>query len=181
MQRISEGNNLLNAINCLECFYLPFNIYFMSKKNVNAIAKANKNVIETKESVNVEQNRLTSINLSQFADKLSNVELKEKREKETLYKYPDGWTKEKINSEEGKHFRNKLRNRLKSICNNIFFYAKGENVEMIKLEIQKFDAFYLENYRINDYSVNSITNSKDQKANIELTLAIIKSVKEQQA
>ena len=52
---------------------------------------------------------------------------------------------------------------------------------MIKTEIAKFDAFYLEHYRINDYSVNSITNSKDQKANIELTLEIIKSVKEQQA
>ena len=49
----------------------------MSKKNLIVSAKANKNVIETKESVNVEQNRLTSINLSKFADKLSNVELKE--------------------------------------------------------------------------------------------------------
>lgn len=147
-------------------------------KNSNKIAKANKNVIETKESVNVEQNRLTSINLSQFADKLANVELKVKKEKEHLYIYPDGWTKEKINSEEGKQLRNKLRNRLKSICNNIFFYTKSENVELLKAEIQKFDEFYKANYRINDYSANSLTNSKDQLQNVELTLNIIKSVKE---
>jgi hypothetical protein len=146
----------------------------MSKKVINREVKAINNAIETKESVN----RLTSINLSQFADKLANVELKVKKEKEHLYIYPDGWTKEKINSEEGKQLRNKLRNRLKSICNNIFFYTKGENIDALKAEIVKFDEFYKANYRINDYSANSLTNSKDQLQNVELTLNIIKSVKE---
>lgn len=149
----------------------------MSKKNAQTNVKAIKTTIESKESVNLEKNRLTEINLSQFADKLANVELKVKKEKETLYKYPDGWNKEKINSEEGKHFRNKLRNRLKSICNNIFYYAKTQDAENIKLEIEKFDKFYLENYRINDYTVNSITNSKEQEKHVLLTLEIIKSVK----
>lgn len=149
----------------------------MSKKNAQTNVKAIKTTIESKESVNLEKNRLTEINLSQFADKLANVELKVKKEKETLYKYPEGWTKEKINSEEGKHFRNKLRNRLKSICNNIFYYAKTQDAENIKLEIEKFDKFYLENYRINDYTVNSITNSKEQEKHVLLTLEIIKSVK----
>lgn len=149
----------------------------MSKKNAQTNVKAIKTTIESKESVNLENNRLTSINLSQFADKLANVELKVKKEKETLYTYPEGWTKEKINSEEGKHFRNKLRNKLKSLCNNIFYYAKTENIELIKIEIEKFDTFYKANYRINDYSVNSLTNSKEQEKHVALTLEIIKSVK----
>lgn len=153
----------------------------MSKVKTNKSVNATKNVIETKESVNVEKQRLTSINLAKFADKLSNVELKVKKEKETLYNYPEGWTKEKINSEEGKQFRNKLRNRLKSLCNNIFYYTKTEDQQKLQDEIVKFDEFYKLNYRINDYNANSITNSKDQLQNVELTLLIIKEVKAQES
>lgn len=147
------------------------------KKSTNKSVIANKNVIESKESVNVEQNRLIEINLSKFADKLANVDLKQKREKEHLYLYPESFTKEIINGEEGRKYRNRLRSRLKSFSNNIFFYAKGNNIEALKLEIQKFDEFYKTNYRINDYSINSITHSKEKEKDIVFMLEIIKEVK----
>lgn len=146
-------------------------------KNSSKKAIASKNVIETKESVNVNENRLIEINLGKFADKLSNVELKAKKVKETIYNYPEGWTKEKINSDEGKHFRNKLRNKLKSLSNNIFFYAKGNNIEALKKEIQTFDEFYKFNYRVNDYSLHSITNSEKKEKDIAFMLEIINEVK----
>ena len=149
------------------------------KKSNNKQAIANKNVIETKQSVNAEENRLIEINLSKFADKLANVDLKQKREKEHLYLYPESFTKEIINGEEGRKYRNRLRSRLKSFANNIFFYAKGENIEALKVEIDKFDSFYKENYRINDYSINSITNSKEKEKDISFMLEIIKEVKGQ--
>jgi hypothetical protein len=146
-----------------------------AKQSKNVIAKAN--TIETKQSVNAEENRLTEINLSKFADQLQSVELKVKREKETLYKYPDGFSKEDINSDKGKKFRNSLRTKLKSFSNNIFYYAKTQDAEKIKLEIEKFDLFYQANYRINDYTINSITHAEKREKDIELMLMIIKEVK----
>jgi hypothetical protein len=149
------------------------------KKSTNKSAIANKNVIESKESVNIENNRLTEINLSKFADKLANVDLKQKREKETLYIYPESFTKDIINGEEGRKYRNRLRSKLKSFSNNVFFYAKGNNIESLKSEILRFDEFYKANYRINDYSIHSITNSKEKEKDIQFMLEIIKEVKGQ--
>lgn len=123
------------------------------------------------------EKQLSTINLQKFADQLANVELKKKNEKETIYNYPEGWNKEKINSDEGKKFRNKLRNQLKSLCNNIFYYAKIQDQEMLLQEIVKFEKFYNANYRINDYSIRSLTNSEKKEKEIELTLQIIKETK----
>jgi hypothetical protein len=147
------------------------------KKSINKTAIASKTIIDSKESVNLEENRLTEINLSKFADKLASVDLKQKREKETLYIYPDSFTKDIINGEEGRKYRNRLRSRLKSFSNNIFFYAKGNNIESLKSEITRFDEFYKSNYRINDYSIHSITNSKEKEKDILFMLEIIKEVK----
>lgn len=147
------------------------------KNSSNKSVKANKNVIATKESVKAEESRLTEINLQQFADKLSHINLKEKKTKETLYNYPEDWTKEMINSDKGKQFRNKLRSKLKSLSNNIFYYAKTQNVDAIKKEIDTFDSFYKANYRLNDYSIRSLTNSEKKEKDIEIMLEIIKSVK----
>lgn len=147
----------------------------MKKSTNNAKVIANKNVIETKESVNVESNRLTSINLSKYAEQLQNVDLKVKKDKDALYTYPSEFSKEDINSEKGKRFRATCRNKIKTFSNNIFFYAKGENIEALKTEIQKFTEYYKNHYSVNDYSVNSLTRSKEDK-HIELMLNIIKDV-----
>lgn len=145
------------------------------KKSTNAKAIANKNVIETKESVNVENERLTSINLSKYSEQLQNVDLKVKKEKDALYNYPSDFSKEDINGEKGKRFRQSCRNKIKTFSNNIFFYTKSENVEALKSEITKFNDYYKLHYSLNDYSVNSLSRSKEDK-HIELMLNIIKDV-----
>lgn len=146
-------------------------------KNSSSNSKKDKSIANEIEIAKKEEKQLSEINLSKFADKLKNVELKAKREKETIYKYPESWNKEKINSEDGKKYRNKIRNQLKSFSNNIFYYAKTEDKQKLISEIEKFELFYANNYRINNYSISSITNSEKREKDIELMIEIIKSVK----
>lgn len=142
-------------------------------KKVNASNKVNAS---TKENAKKE---VTKINLSQFADKLKNVELKVKAKKSTIYKYPDTFSENDINSEKGKKFRNSLRTKLKRFSNNIFVFAKINEVEKLNNEVKEFDIFYKENYQINDYSATSISQSKNEvkEQDIVLMLQIIKEVK----
>lgn len=133
-------------------------------------------------SSNVKKNSdasIVEINLSKFADQLGKIELKEKKERETIYHYPEGMTKELISSEKGKRYRNGLRNQLKRFSNNCLLYAKHSRIDDLKEEIKKFDEFYLKFYRINDYSIGSISQSNDdaKNANYSLFLDILKSLK----
>ncbi len=145
-------------------------------KNSQKIEK-NVNQVENVKKENLQEKNLTELNLSKFADKLKDVNIKVKNVKETIYRYPEGWTKDRINSDEGKKFRNKLRNRLKSFSNNIFVYTKSNNPEALKKEIDSFDSFYKEFYTLNDYSIRSITNSEKREKDIEFMIEIIKEVK----
>lgn len=137
----------------------------MSKNQKNAIASEIKNA------------NLSKINLAQFANQLEGITLKEKRVKETIYIYPESFTKDKINSDEGKKYRNSIRNRLKSLCNNILYSAKCNDAEKLQEYVKQFESFYKDKYRINDYSISSITNSEKREKDIELMIAIIKEMK----
>lgn len=121
--------------------------------------------------------KLNEINLNKFSNQLSNIDLKVKKEKETLYIYPETFSKEDIGGIKGKQFRTKLRRQLESISNNILYYAKGNQIELIKNEISKFDLLYKANYKLNDYSISSLTHSKEREKGIELMLLIVKEIK----
>lgn len=136
-----------------------------NKKNANV--KAN----ETKTS---EKSQLQAINLASVKSQLDKIDLKEKKVKETIYKYPESFSKDDINGEKGKKHRNGLRNKLKSFCNNILYYAKTDNLEELQKKINEFKTFYKANYRVNDYSLSSITNSEKREKDIELMIQIIK-------
>lgn len=145
------------------------------KKNSNSPAKnadASKNALSPNPSI-------IKINLGQFKDQLGKIELKEKRDKETIYIYPEGFSKEMISSEKGKKFRNSLRNRMKTICNNILLYAKMNRMEDLQKSIAEFDALYSANYRIKDYSIKSLSSSGDESklSLMILSLQIIKGSK----
>lgn len=130
-------------------------------KNVKTVSKT-----ETK------KDEIVKINLQKFAKELENVNLKEKKVRETIYNYPEGFTKQKINSDEGKKFRNSLRNQLKRICNNILVYAKTNQQDKLVAEIKLFSAFYKKNYQRNDFSITSLSSSKDESKEKDLTLMI---------
>jgi hypothetical protein len=139
-------------------------MFFMKQTNANA-------------NVNAKSSNLSKINLAQFASKLENVQLKSKKEKSVIYRYPETMKDDQKKGDEGKKFRNSLRNRLKSLCNNILYYTKTDNIEKLQENIKSFEALYKANYTLNDYSISSITNSEKREKDIELMIEIIKSVK----
>lgn len=115
-----------------------------------------KNVNAKKES-----SKLTTINLSKFANlKVSEVV---KTQKSTLYNYPENWNALQINAGEGKSFRTKKRNKLMQFANNICVFAKHNRLNDLIEEIKKFDIFYKEIFKLNDYSINSLTHTKEEK------------------
>lgn len=143
-----------------------------SKKN----ASVNTNAKNAKKD---ESKEINKINLSKFVSQLSTIELKEKKDKETIYVYPEGSSKEWIQSDKGKKFRNSLRNAMKKFANNILIFAKINDLEKLQGEIKKFDEFYKKNYRINDLSLKSISSSSDplKERDYSLMIEIIKEVK----
>lgn len=143
------------------------NLVINSKKNVA------KKQVAKKESKKVDE--VTKINFAKFAERLSKVVVSEKKKKEHLYIYPENFTLQMINNEEGKKFRNKKRNIVKRFVANILTYFKTKNIELLKKEISSFQIFYKESYLKNDYSINSISNAKDEKtSDIVLMLDIVK-------
>lgn len=122
-------------------------------------------------------NEVSKISFAEFSDRLSKVELKEKKKKERLYIYPETFTEKMINESEGKAFRSKQRNKIKTFANNIPLFAKHNRIEDLQKEIKSFIAYYKEVYRINDFSVNSISQKADEKTDdIKLMLDIVKKV-----
>lgn len=148
----------------------------------NSNQNSKKNAIVNPKAKNAkkdESKEINKINLSKFVSQLSTIELKEKKDKETIYIYPEGSSKEWIGSDKGKKFRNSLRNAMKKFANNILIFAKINDLEKLQGEIKKFDEFYKKNYRINDLSLKSISSSSDplKERDYSLMIEIIKEVK----
>lgn len=151
----------------------------MKNATINSAKKTATNNVAT-------EKKIVNLNLDKFAQKLSEVKLTEKKDKATLYFYPENLSKADINGEQGKKFRNSLRNKIQKFANNITVFAsmqqknkKDETVILkLKNEVKAFNIFYKENYQINDFSIKSISasNNDGKTANIELMLDIVKTV-----
>lgn len=154
-----------------------------NQKTIAKTATTKANVSTSKTSAttnkkNVVTPSVINLNLSKYAEKLKNVEIKEKKTKDSFYKYPDSFSATDINSDKGKKFRNSLRNKIKKFENNIFVFAKTNQIEKLQSEVKDFNSFYKENYQINDYSLKSISQSNDETKtqSFEMMLSIIKDV-----
>lgn len=129
---------------------------------------------QSKKEAEKKSANLLEINLAQFANKLQSFEGKEKSKKDNLYIYPDGFTDIQKNNEVGRKFRNQLRRDLYRFANNILIFAKHNRIEDLQKEISAFEIFYKKNYRINDFSIASITNTqKDEKTELLKTMFLI--------
>lgn len=148
----------------------------MNTKDNAAKKTVNAKVNNTKKSTS----KVVDLNLSKFANQLKDVQLKEKKDKETLYIYPDGFSKTDINSEKGKKFRNSLRTKIQKFANNIFVFTKTEQQDKLIEEIKLFDVFYKANYKTNDYTVKSVSSSNNELKNADFNqmFDIIKHVKQ---
>ena len=152
-------------------------------KNQNS--KTVKNVETKKEILNVEKSIFNNVdldknNLDTFLSKLESKNLNSKKEtsgKRELYKKS---IKDFEKGSEYKSYKRKIRNNLKSFCNNIqFAFIKKNEIELIK-EIELFNKFYKENYILNDYSNESLRFNNaddDTKENIKDMLIILKALK----
>ena len=123
------------------------------------------------------ENQIVKLNFDDLKEKLSKVELKEKKKKERLYNYPENFSEKMINESEGKAFRSKQRNKIKTFANNISLFAKMNRIEDLQKEVKLFNEYYKTVYRINDFTVNSISQKDAEKTgDIELMLQIVKKV-----
>lgn len=94
------------------------------------------------------------------------------REQKYLYK----WQTEmpKIPAKEAKKLRQKIRRKLE---NFYFQICLQKNAETKKASIQEFMAFYKANYILNDFSIQSLTETHDQSKK-ESYIELLKVVKE---
>jgi hypothetical protein len=122
--------------------------------------------------------KIVNVNLDAFTKKLESVTVKEKITKDAFYIYPENFTIKMIGEKEGKQFRNKMRTKIKFYENNIFVAAKQQDNEKLISVVKEFNAFYKANYKINDYSLKSISQSTDElkTADLSTMLGIIKTV-----
>ena len=142
--------------------------------------------VETKKVIsNVEKSIFDNVeldknNLDKFLSKLENKNLNSKKEtlgKRELYKKS---IKDFEKESEYKSYKRKMRNNLKSFCNNIQFAFIKKNEIELKKEIDLFQKFYKENYILNDYSEESLrfnNADEDTKDNIKDMLTILKALK----
>lgn len=142
--------------------------------------------VETKKVIsNVEKSIFDNVdldknNLDKFINKLESKNLNSKKEtsgKRELYKKS---IKDFEKDSEYKSYKRKMRNNLKSFCNNIQFAFIKKNEIELKKEIELFNKFYKENYILNDYSEESLrfnNSDDDTKENIKDMLTILKALK----
>lgn len=148
------------------------------QKNKNANAPKNAKNANAKNAT--PPANLTQINLDKFATELQNKgDLKIKKSRDTIYKYPESFTPESINSPAGKKFRTKLRGTLKKFSHNIFYYSKIQDTEQLMDQIAKFDQFYADNFKLQNYEIDSLTQTQDdlKSRDLQLMLDIIKHCK----
>lgn len=125
--------------------------------------KKEKVVKPKKETIKKET---TKLNLSKFVANLKNAVIEDKKKRETIYIYPDELnTEEKRNGKKGKQFRNQQRSKIERFCNDIRLHTKYDRqVDLIE-SVKLFKANYKTFYRINDFSVSSVSQSASLEGN----------------
>lgn len=147
----------------------------MSTKIKNANASTSKAAtVKTKSTIDKKKVEVINLQstLNKFADKVKDMKINEKTKKDTIYLYPENLTANEINSEKGKTFRNSLRNKLKRFENNIFVFTKTQNTESLQKEVKLFNDFYKTNYQRNDFTLASLSQSKNESKTGDLQLML---------
>lgn len=153
------------------------NLFFNNQKQIkmkNSSKKTVKTVNAIVSPIEEKSSSLKKINFDKFASDLSGMQFKEKQSRDTLYIYPDTVKIAGINTDAGKSFRGKMRNKLENLCNSICSAYKSKDEEKMIIAIQKFKDNYLEFYAVNDYSYASFSRTDKNRFLIEKTIEIVK-------
>jgi hypothetical protein len=118
-----------------------------------------------KKSNSKNQKNVQTLNFKNLISKVSKVEISEKKERQDLYIYDEKKfkTEKDRNSREGKKFRASCRRQLDRFANEIVMLVKYNRTPELPEKIEAFKKFYKTNYRVNDFSVNSISQREDVK------------------
>lgn len=149
-------------------------------KNANEIETKVSNIVTPAKKVVAEKKeKLSKANISKFADRIKKFGVSEStvknNQKSLLYNYPENFTSLQINGEQGKKFRRDVRNKVRSFADQITLAEKMQNKEKKISEIKNFNIFYKEIFKINDYSIQSLTHIKGEIADYyQLMLDIVK-------
>lgn len=144
------------------------------KRIISQNSEKGKRLMEKKEEEKIK------MNFGKFASLLDGKKIPQKGIREGngdyLYNYPEEWNKMQISGIEGKNFRNKRRKDMQSLNNSIFWNYQKKDAKGLKDSIENWIGNYKKYYRINDFSISSISQSSDNLKNqdIELSLNIIK-------
>ena len=110
------------------------------------------------------QTEVKKFNLDAVKNLLSKVDLQTKKERVNLYIYPGDINTEALrNGKKGKAFRQSLRKKLDNFANQILLLVKYDRTPELPGQISEFKKFYKTFYRINDFSVTSVSQREDAK------------------
>ena len=147
--------------------------------------KKESKATKVKEIINIDLddinllNELKKINVKNPISTNSGTEQEKKYKYESLIKDYITLSKEEKRKQE-KIIRVKARKQRNKFLNNILFYFQEKNEKELKESIKLFKVFYLATYFLNDYSINSLADSRSDDDNIlkvKLILNIIKNQK----
>lgn len=123
---------------------------------------------------------LSKLNLSMFESKLKNVPENVTAQKSILYNYPENWGSLQINGQIGKNWRTARRRELANFCAIIQLRSKHKQFDTLIEKVNEFKKFYKTYFRVNDFSLQSVTHTKEEKAaDINFALDIVKEVLKQ--
>lgn len=95
---------------------------------------------------------------------------REAKPKEGGFIYKFQLADKKLPMKEAKKLRGKLRRKLQAICNDIIIAnSKKEDLSCLK----PFMVFYKENYILNDFSLQSLTNSTDELKHEDISRVLV--------
>lgn len=121
--------------------------------------------------------KIVSINLDSVRKQLSNIVGTSVNTKDSIYVYPNNLTAIDISGKKGKSFRVKMRKNFEDIVNAFTIVKKQKETKAIsekdftencKQLKDLFVKIYKENYRVNDFSLASVTQSNNEGKKAEI-------------
>lgn len=130
-----------------------------------------------KDAVTKKDSSLTKINFEKFSASVKNFSdvVTSSKQRSLLYIYPENYTILDINGQTGRSFRTSRRKELIKFVQIIGAAYKNKNSALITEEIKNFNIWYKLYFRVNDYTIASISHKKGEISPIiESVLNIIK-------
>jgi len=151
-----------------------------SKKKLTQkeLLKEQNNVLKSTSNLSLEQvlkKKIDALNKLKIVSKVKEKSIKGVRNHDDMFHYTflfklkdiDYSTIDKDTFKRvGNRIRTKVRKQRNSFANNIILYKNNKDIELLTKEIKSFNKFYKETYKLNDYTLKSISSTnRDEDTN----------------